>query len=303
MKLFSKKLIKIIVIVFIVIIVLAGIGNYIVFSGWPSYENEQFGFMWHYPKGWELSEESSGATVKLAEVGTVCRAYGFENSLIGKSGNPQTLNEFVEWLLNDGDVEIYSQKQTSFAGFDAQEIVWESKKGVYHAIYIISDSNGIGLQCSYRDTSSQKANLQFFNLMKKRFEIDKDYSKSSQELCGDLLGGTIVPVRDRVTFIDGDYTEVTTIPRKNWNRDKLLQEVVQKENLGYVCQPIPLTFDKDLSITSVEWTCESNYKNYEYFEKSNQVKLNSLKSNGHDCEEKVCVRSGGENSSLWFCYK
>jgi uncharacterized membrane protein YukC len=73
--------------------------------------------------------------------------------------------------------------------------------------------------------------------------------------------GSVATLQDVYVFEDTSYTEVTITSREHWDQERLPQQVIDLENEGYVCYPLPLEFDFDDSgavpaVTVVEWTCE-----------------------------------------------
>lgn len=242
----SKKIIFGIGLVTIVIISLGIIGFSVVHIGWPQYENVRFGFRWYYPKGWLLEKEELGAIAHMPGSNVWCRAYGFPNVLLGSDGGYQTLDEFVEFLMSD---ENYKELETEKVELDSEEavqIIWEYNGNIVWGVYNLNRGFGRGIQCSYPDKNAYNANASFQATMKRKFELTEAEEAIPKERKS-----------SDITFLDTEYTEVTTIARDNWDENRLPDDFFKYEDMGYTCLPMPLTFDEESStVTSVEWICE-----------------------------------------------
>src|SRR3972149_8586093 len=70
-----------------------------------TYQNFRYNFGVEYPANWRLGEEpsnSDGREMVSKDENVTCRAYGFYNSLTGETGNPQTLDQYIDWILETG---------------------------------------------------------------------------------------------------------------------------------------------------------------------------------------------------------
>lgn len=126
------------------------------------------------------------------------------------------------------------------------------------------------------------------------------------ENCEFLLSGGVTPLKDMQVFTDSNYNEVTLTARDAWDLDKLPVDVIEYENEGYTCYPMPFEFGEmseeggvyaEPEVKSVEWSCELEYEDNRYLEK--EVEL----PQGYVCEDETCLDGNGEVQSIKFCWK
>lgn len=146
-----------------------------------TYENSRYGFKVDYPDDWRLGQEptnSDGREISSPDDQVICRAYGFNNSLPNDSGQPQTTNQYVEWIIetekqtaeNTG-FNLIDKSQSKLGGEEAMRLVFESDGKISDLIYSLNTEIGLGLSCEY-DSSGQRQKYQNdFDLMLESFEI------------------------------------------------------------------------------------------------------------------------------------
>jgi hypothetical protein len=145
-----------------------------------AYQNARFGFSVDYPIGWKLGEaptNNDGRQFTSEDGKTICRAYGFANALTGTNGQPQTLNEYTNWLAqNDAESGITSEI------LEREEMTLDEKEAVYiyldkganleEAVYTLDDETGYGLSCVYPDQKTGDSNKTIFSHMRESFKIE-----------------------------------------------------------------------------------------------------------------------------------
>jgi hypothetical protein len=239
-----KKSAKLIVVVILVLFAFGVFFNLYILFAWPKYENEKYGFVWYYPKGWTLTKEDvNRAAATLSPSSTTCSAYGFKNELINDKDQPQTLDEFMEWLFQSDETKIIKKTNTKLGGEDAKEAIWEDANGAHWGIYILNNEIGRAIICSFDKLLALKSNNLNFTLMKLRFKLTEPKT-----------GAGKIQYRNR--FLDSSYNEVATTPREDWDKTKLPTDVLDYQNKGYTCYPSPFKFDSEGSVTQIEWVCE-----------------------------------------------
>jgi len=273
--------------------------------GWETYRNARYGFEVEYLNNWQLGEaptNNDGRTFTPPEGGMECRAYGFYNSL------EQTLDEFVEWLLQDGATNMLESKVVTMAGRDARQLVLGQGEGGQIATYILGDEVGYGLVCFVVDPGLIEKYRSVYNHMVESFTIIEEESSTGWDKCETLLSGVVIPVKDRQEFSDDKYTEVTVTSREAWDKSRLPAQVVALEEKDYVCMPMPAEFDysaqegDELAQPAVElinWTCDLDYNDFLYV--GSEGEAEDLRMRSFICEEIGCVDGLGEDSSVWLC--
>jgi len=120
--------------------------------------------------------------------------------------------------------------------------------------------------------------------------------------CSNFIGGAVTPLQDTQDFIDNNYTEVTLISREEWNISELPEKVLELEKENYICSP---TLSAQPVTTGVEWSCELEYKsfNYKYLNGQNLDHKNILKDQGFSCEKQVCLDKNDQEDFVWLCVK
>lgn len=133
-------------------------------------------------------------------------------------------------------------------------------------------------------------------------------------VCTTFTGGVVTPLKDRQVFTDNSYTEVTITSREAWDKSKLPKKVLELEKENYTCSPMPLEFKQDNrelainaqpAVTSVEWSCELEYKsfNYKYLNSQNLDHKNILEDQNFNCEKQACLDKGDKEDFVWLCVR
>ncbi|MFH1509492.1 MAG: hypothetical protein ABIE68_04975 [bacterium] len=134
---------------------------------------------------------------------------------------------------------------------------------------------------------------------------------SYSENCNNLVNNSI-PLKDKQTFFDTNYTAVTLTSRDAWDQEKLPAQVTELESQDYICYPMPYDFSEysepaginaELEVTKVQWDCELEYNDYKYLESSETTTREDLVTNGYSCKEQECEENDGTESSIWLCAK
>ena len=284
------------------------------------YENTRYGFSVDYPIGWELGEppaNNDGREFISKDRQITCRAYGFANALVGSSGEAQTLDEFVDWLTKDAaeeaaKAEVLERSGSTLGGKPAIKLYLVATERIEDAIYALDSETGYALTCIYPDIKTREENKDIFLYMAQSMRIEAGRSSSEEatlmaDECDNLLSGAIEPLRDRRTFTDTNYTEVTLTERESWDKAKLPKEVGELEAKGYLCYPAPLEFDEQSeaapqvqrAVKKVEWSCEQNYEDYKYL--ASEEETAPYLSRGYSCEKQECFGADGKFGFVWLC--
>ncbi len=283
---------------------------------WKTYENARYQFSLRYHPDWQLGEEetnNAGRTFLSPDEKVRCYAYGFANVLLNEEGQSQSLEEFIDWLLEtDPDsTEVLEREKDELGGREAVYLFTEKEDSVWEAVYTLNEEEGAGLYCTYSDMREKKQ-YDVFEKMKESFAFDETEVVFSGEECSLLLDGVVEPLKDMVSFLDRDYIEVTLVARKNWDPARLPEQVLTLENEGYTCYPMPYDVIDTKSggnihaqpeVTSVEWTCEKQYENYHYLSEEELELVDSYRAEGYDCRKEECFEENGEVGFVWFCAK
>ena len=297
----------------VLVLALLGIGYFFFFSGpeFKTYENSRYNFSVDYPSNWELGEvpiNNDGMYFTSPRKDITCRAYGFQNVLMNDQGEYQSLEVFIDWLLDDGISTEIERSETVLSNNLASHLVVAQGEIVNNAVYAVGNESGRALICWFSSLDEKEKFDPTFSKMIKSFvindDLDEDIIFGGQE-CSLLLSDAIVPLEDRQTFIDTNYTEVSMTSRNSWDMDRIPDQVIDLESKGYQCFPMPFEFDYSegeesvLSqpvVKSIEWSCELNYREYEY--------LSSLenKKDGYTCEEMACIGNDNQQDSIYLCY-
>lgn len=288
-----------------------------------TYENSRYNFSLKYPRDWILGEQetnNAGREIYSPDETAICYAYGFANALMNDQGNPQSLEEFIDWLFNkdsDSNISAILHRQAdSLSGKPAISLLIELESGYKEAIYILNKENGIGFYCIYPDMESMNKYTGDYSHMVDSFEIksdlDSETTKIGTEDCANLLNGTITPFKDLQSIVDSNYTEVTIISREFWNRKRLPKKVIDLEDAGYRCYPMPLEFDSNTpddsvysepAVKTVEWQCELEFNDWKYFNKNDSSEIQTAEKSGYNCTEEKCFTNNTKQSSVWLCAK
>jgi len=285
-------------------------------QAWMKYKNGRYGFTVEYRPGWTLGAQetnNAGREIQSPDGDILCYVYGFENALITEDGDPQTLEEFVEWI--SGESNVVEKTSAVMAGKEGTRIVTEEDSGqIRNSIYILlDDDTGRGLWCAYEDTEAMDAHAEDFKRMQESMDLSDSDDISFDNMhtaCATYLNNSIEPLKDLKNFIDDKYTGVTLTERASWDKDLLPKDVVDLEEMGYTCYPMPYEMEPQKNVpgmhiapevTSVEWTCELAYDEFEYLDKDADDRRATLASQGFSCEKKYCQDDVGNDSYVWFC--
>jgi|TARA_Y100000031_G_scaffold57116_1_gene64776 hypothetical protein len=136
-------------------------------------------------------------------------------------------------------------------------------------------------------------------------------SKEANKIwCKNLLNNVIVPLRDYQAIYDTDYTEVTITSREAWDKKRLPTQVVELQNEGYTCDPVPEEFDyshqegdmlAQPAVTKVQWNCELPYQDYRYIPAGENERKQAYEEKGYMCEREPCLNEKERESFVWLC--
>lgn len=281
-----------------------------------TYENSRYGFALDYPSDWRLGqapENNDGREIISPDGQITCRAYGFANALTNDQGDPQTLDEFVDWLYENPQGKM-SQTPTTMAGQQAIQILSQDEDGPYRlSTFILNHETGYGIYCLYPDLDTKDKNEYYYQIMQMSFSLESTESYiTGQNNCANLLSGAITPFKDYQTFLDTYYTEVTLTSREYWDQDKLPQKVKNYESQAYTCYPMPFEMSDENSdsniqaepeVASVQWDCELPYSYYYYLSKDNTTKKTELENQNYTCQKETCINSDHQDDFVWLCTK
>lgn len=281
---------------------------------WLTYKNSRYDFELSYPPDWQLGEPeigNAGRTFKDPETDVECYAYGFANVIPGKTAESQTLDEFIDWLLNDPqDLQLIERKEKKISDFPAVYLLVKDETLVRESVYVLGNETGIGLFCTYKNLTEKEKYDQTFNKMVAGMKIYADLDgvvlHTGVSDCRNLLSGAIEPLKDFQTFIDDEYTEVTTTSREYWDKDRLPKAVLELEEKEYTCYPAPSEFDyitDEPVVTKVEWRCELGYEDWKYLPEEDTQQKTELEKQNYDCKTEECFGEGMEINKIWFCSK
>lgn len=141
-----------------------------------TYENSRYNFSLKYPQEWSLGEpetNNAGRGLYSPDGKALCYAYGFANALINEQGQPQTLEEFIDWLTGDlPDIKELLQKENStLASRPAIKLFIEETDGYKQAIYTLGKETGIGFHCAYPELETAQNYSEEFNNIVRSFDI------------------------------------------------------------------------------------------------------------------------------------
>jgi len=307
-------------IVIIVVLLIAGVvGLYFLGSNgsWEQYSNSRYGFTVDYPSNWKLGEapDNNDGREFLSPDGLIsCRAYGFQNVLLGASGESQTLYEFIDWLTDNLSIVIINRSDRKFAGRPSTHIVFEQNGVINSAVYTLKPDVGYGFVCYYKSDKIQKEHARDFQHMTNSFRLVsslKENAGNTAISCENYISGVVTPLQDQQVFLDETYTEVTITSRDAWDRSQLPSKIIDLENIDYTCYPVPfeMTYpDENMQkintqpeVQSVEWTCELEYIDYKFVESNATSQKTKLESNGYSCVEQPCFGDDNKDSLVWLC--
>ncbi|MFH2063190.1 MAG: hypothetical protein ABIJ46_03505, partial [bacterium] len=314
---------RFVVILISVAVLLAAVVMAVLLCGrWQTYENARYSFSVSFPSGWRLGDaETNGAgrTLTDPKTGVECYAYGFANALQGESGEPQTLDEFVDWMVGnvgqiDGEygMKVVERYAVDLDGRRAERLVTEDDQGYRESVYALGRQTGIGLFCSYSSLEERDRYSSTFSAMMDRISLgsslDGESADYGTEDCANLLAGAVEPLRDWQAISDSGYLEAATTSRDDWDRGRLPERVSVLEAQGYLCYPSPLKFDygdgtAQPEVTELDWRCELSYSSWRYVSVDNAAEKDDLTAQGYDCMAERCLSSGEFDISVWLCAK
>jgi hypothetical protein len=309
-----KKIIFIILIVAVFIIFFIFLKKY-KSSTIQTYENSRYGFLINYPDDWSLGEapeNNDGREFISFDEQIICRAYGFANALQNEQGEPQTLEEFIDWLYDDPEY-LLEGSGTIMANRQAYETLSRDENGPYRlATYILGPETGYGVYCLYPNLDVKENSQNNYQILVSSFQLkNPETFQSGQNMCSNLLSGVISPLKDIQTFLDKNYSQVTLTSREYWDQNKLPKQVIDLENQEYICYPMPFEMETEESETginaqpavqTVQWDCELEYQKYQYLEAENNKK-SDLETQGYECEQQSCLDNNQEQVYVWLCAK
>lgn len=285
---------------------------------WKNYYNNRYKFSLAYPTQWELGQEpenNDGRTFIDSQNNISCLAYGFHNMVLNDQGDPQSLGEFVNGLLEktDGKEMLEHNVQTIMAGVPAEELILQTDSEISQAVYILGKEIGYGFICYYPNMNARKSFAQNFQFMQQSFSIGEGDEMHNSTQCSDMLNGKVMPLQDSMVVEDEDYLDVTFMPRYNWDRVRLPGGVLQLEDeYGYRCHSMPADFedmhipsgvDENGQVTKVTWSCDLPYNDFVYIASSDSSSKTRLEQQGYNCVEDRCTSEDTQTSSVFLCWK
>ena len=313
----KKKIIFIIAIIIVVIFFIFLQSRK--YDDWNVYENSRYSFSVEYPSNWKLGEteaNNAGREIISPKNEAACYVYGFTNALLNDIDEPQTINEFIDWLIIPNlEIELLERKEMYLGEEEGIYLLTEQQEGIREAIYILNNEEGRGLYCFYENESVYKKLGTVFEKMTESFKASNLSGDSvNTNECVDLLNGAIIPLKDLEIFRDTKYTEVTITSREAWDKDKLPKQVIDLESKDYNCYPMPTDFEVsslenqimiEPAVTEVEWSCELEYDDWKYLEASNEDEKRQMEEVGFTCEKETCFTNGSiiDDVYAWLCFK
>ena len=312
------------IIIGLLIIVVLGIVAFFILKSpdWKTYENMRYKFSVDYPGSWNLGEietNNTGQTFIDPKTGIECYAYGFINALKNEKNEPQSLEEFINWLVVDQRVgeglytDVIERTNATLDGHNAIHLLMEKDTNIWDAVYALGSEEGRGLYCIYKNMDEREQYKDVFKKIQLSFKMDKTlYAEENKILCSNYLNGVLTPLKME-QFTDNKYTEVTMTSRNHWDKSRLPKDVLKFENLGYTCTPMPLEFEggeeengvvSEPIVTKVQWNCELEYKNYKYLSDDKNIEKDNLEKQGYTCKKEFCL-DGATNieNYVWLCAK
>lgn len=294
---------------------------------WPIYQNSRYNFSVQYPSGWQLGEaptNNDGRTFFSPDQEIECSAYGFYNVLTDDAGNPQTLDEFIDWLVGEqdvgardqGSVAVLEKSETTLSGYRAEHLITKEDTTIKEAVYALGQESGRGLLCIFKSREAQATFQKNFEKMRQSFKIEANLDGeeviTGTEECVNLVNGVIVPFKDLQIFQDSQYPEVTETSREAWDKKRLPQQVLTLEAQDYQCYPMPSEFDQTpqepgmdipVAVTKVEWRCQLEYEQWQYFDAEDLTEKANLEKQGYTCQKEECFKELAEFGFVWLCTK
>ncbi|MEA3355517.1 MAG: hypothetical protein U9Q63_03480 [Patescibacteria group bacterium] len=280
---------------------------------WAIYENSRYGFAVDYPAEFNLGEaptNNDGREFISPDKKIICRGYGFYNALTNDQGEPQSLDEFSDWMLEGENIVQGGKQETVLDDEPAMELVWETKDGyITQGIYTLDKEQGYGLSCVFKSEKDRKAFAPKFRIMVNGFNIfgNQDVNKVA---CSNFLNGVIIPMTDKQDFIDTEYVEVTMTSREAWDKEKLPEKVTRFEASGYKCFPMPNEMGEvkaepgmnvQPEVKSILWECEKEPNTYYFINRTNLADKAKYEAQGLVCKKESCLTETNEDSFVWLC--
>ncbi|MBU0767318.1 hypothetical protein KKF55_06110 [Patescibacteria group bacterium] len=282
---------------------------------WQTYANSRYEFQIDFPSDWTLGEaetNNAGRELYSPDEEVYCYAYGFENALQNEQGNPQSLDEFIDWLVVDW--RVIEREPDMLGDKPAVRLLFYEGKNIKKAKYALGDDVGVGVFCKFDSLSHRDKYESITNIMMDSMGTDVDLGGESQAniaSCSDLLSGVLTPLKDRQIFYDDKYTEVTMTSKDAWDRNRLPSRVIELESKGYDCFPMPSEFsggeaEGDVlpqpEVTMVEWSCELEYEEWEYLQGLETMQPpDSFRD--YNCAKQDCWMDDAGESYVWLCTK
>lgn len=148
----------IIIIGCLVLVIIIGFFIYLIIksqNNWQTYSNSRFNFRVQYPPGWKLGEaptNNDGRTFTSPDGKIECSAYGLANALVTEAGQPQTLKEYIDWLVSQDEiVTVIGKYDTTLAGQPAIELITKELGTINQAVYSLNDEAGRALLCIFQN--------------------------------------------------------------------------------------------------------------------------------------------------------
>jgi len=295
--------------------------NLISKNKWKTYNNSRYGFSVDYPAHWKLGEpefDNAGRIIKSPESDIECYIYGFANALLNEQSEPQTLNEFINWLTTEKDrsIKIIEQKETKIDNRGAVYLLTQEDAQIKQSVYALGKETGIGFFCIYKNLNDKEKHQNIFNKMVASIKIfsdlDGEQMNTGIDNCRNLLSGAIEPLKDLQTFEDEKYPEVTMTSREYWDKNRLPRRILDLEKQGYRCDPQPIEFNypdqegdylAQPEVKKVRWQCGLNYQEWHYLTKDALADLTNRQNQGFICQKQNCINDENKKDYVWLCSK
>jgi len=317
----NNTLLIIVIIIFVVLAGLAVLSYYLLtqkwLGKWQSYENSRYQFSLDYPSNWQLGQapaNNDGREIISPDNQAACSASGFANALTNNLGQPQSLDEYVEWVKSSSADQYLSQQETKLDQNRAVYLEGRDSDIYTDSVYALGNESGVGLVCTYQNLAAKQKYQEVFKRMQESFKINLNLEgekATETSSCHNLLNRLAAPLKDQQTFSDTEYTEVTTTSRENWDEVRLPADVIDLQNKNYTCSPLPADIDntQDTNTTSsqpavskVEWKCDLEYSDWQYLE-LDDPKIATLEEDNYSCKKQDCLNDENNLSSVQLCTK
>ena len=139
-----------------------------------TYTNDSYNFSIDYPADWSLGatlENNNDREIISPDGQITCRAYAFVNALQNEQGQPQTLDEFISWIYDNGEY-LLDGVETTMANRRAYKTLSQDENGLYRqSTYVIEPDIGYSLYCLYPDLDMKAQNKNDYQLLVDSFSI------------------------------------------------------------------------------------------------------------------------------------